>query len=135
MLTAPHLLEMVARDHPHNLNLSCVLQLWRHAIHYMAEVVLEGIAQVKARCSAIGRNAMSTGITMSSYVTYMTCLSLCTAHANYLCVTTNINSRMTARSSSLVCSLAALLVSPDICDQTKTNAYAMHVLCYCVLFT
>lgn len=27
----------------------------------MAEVVLEGIARVKTRCSAIGRNAMSSG--------------------------------------------------------------------------
>ena len=39
----------------------CTLQLWRHAIHYTAEVVLEGIAKVKTRCSAIGRNAMSSG--------------------------------------------------------------------------
>ena len=39
----------------------CTPQLWRHAIHYTAEVVLEGIAKVKTRCSAIGRNAMSSG--------------------------------------------------------------------------
>ena len=37
------------------------MQLWRHTIHYVAEVVLEGIARVKTRCSAIGRNAMSSG--------------------------------------------------------------------------
>ncbi|DBA88301.1 TPA: hypothetical protein ACH3X1_016771 [Trebouxia sp. C0004] len=39
-----------------------LLQLWRHAIHYVAEVVLEGIARVKTRCSAIGRNAMSSDL-------------------------------------------------------------------------
>ena len=38
------------------------MQLWRHAIHYVAEVILEGIARVKNRCSAIGRNAMSAGL-------------------------------------------------------------------------
>ncbi|KAL0023872.1 hypothetical protein WJX79_002364 [Trebouxia sp. C0005] len=37
-------------------------QLWRHAIHYVAEVVLEGIARVKTRCNAIGRNAMSSDL-------------------------------------------------------------------------
>ena len=42
-------------------SVSFVTQLWRHAIHYVAEVVLEGIARVKTRCSAIGRNAMSSG--------------------------------------------------------------------------
>lgn len=37
------------------------MQLWRHAIHYVAEVILEGVARVKSRCSTIGRNAMSAG--------------------------------------------------------------------------
>ncbi|KAL3152495.1 hypothetical protein ABBQ32_001530 [Trebouxia sp. C0010 RCD-2024] len=41
----------------HNL-----LQLWRHAIHYVAEVILEGVARVRGRCSTIGRNAMSADV-------------------------------------------------------------------------
>ena len=48
---------MKASRHDH----VCCMQLWRHAIHYVAEVVLEGIARVKSRCSTIGRNAMSAG--------------------------------------------------------------------------
>ena len=37
------------------------LQLWKHAIRYVAEIILEGVAKLKGRCSAIGRNAMSSG--------------------------------------------------------------------------
>lgn len=40
----------------------CLVQLWMHAIRYVAEVVLEGISNIKGRCSAIGRNAMSSGL-------------------------------------------------------------------------
>ena len=38
------------------------LQLWRHAIHYMAEVMLEGVARIRTRCSAIGRHALSNDV-------------------------------------------------------------------------
>ena len=38
------------------------LQLWKHAIHYVAEIVLEGVAKLKGRCSAIGRSTMSSGM-------------------------------------------------------------------------
>ena len=43
-------------------NRRCDLQLWRHAISLMADVILEGISSVRSRCSAIGRNTMSSDV-------------------------------------------------------------------------
>ncbi|KAK9817254.1 hypothetical protein WJX72_011915 [[Myrmecia] bisecta] len=39
-----------------------VQQLWRHAIAFTAEVILDGIAKVRSRCSAIGRNQMAADL-------------------------------------------------------------------------
>ncbi len=39
-----------------------LLQLWCHAITLIAESALEGVARVRSRCSAIGRNAMSSDL-------------------------------------------------------------------------
>ena len=37
----------------------CLLQLWRHAIVVVGEVMLDSFARVRGRCSAMGRNAMA----------------------------------------------------------------------------
>ena len=39
-----------------------MVQLWCHAITLIAESALEGIARVKSRCSAVGRNFMSSDL-------------------------------------------------------------------------
>ena len=49
-----------------------MVQLWCHAIMLIAESILEGVARVKSRCSAVGRNFMSSD------------LQVCTAY--YFCL-------------------------------------------------
>eukprot|EP00891_Asterochloris_glomerata_P005698 jgi/Astpho2/5698/fgenesh1_pg.00079_%23_105_t len=49
-------------SHVKGLSHANVQQLWRHAIHYMAEVTLEGVARIRTRCSAIGRHALSNDV-------------------------------------------------------------------------
>ena len=39
-----------------------MVQLWCHAIILIAEVVLEGVSSIRGRCSAIGRNAISSDL-------------------------------------------------------------------------
>ena len=41
------------------------VQLWCHAISLIAESALEGVARARSRCSAIGRNAMSSDLQAS----------------------------------------------------------------------
>ncbi|KAK9839764.1 hypothetical protein WJX84_011037, partial [Apatococcus fuscideae] len=42
-------------------------QLWRHAIALVGEVVLDSIARVRSRCSAIGRNAMAMDLSEAGH--------------------------------------------------------------------
>ena len=41
------------------------VQLWCHAVTLIAESTLEGVARTRSRCSAIGRNAMSSDLQAS----------------------------------------------------------------------
>ena len=51
-----------------------LLQLWCHAITLIAESALEGVARVRSRCSAIGRNAMSSDLQVSGKGFAMLCI-------------------------------------------------------------
>ena len=49
------------------------MQLWRHAIALVGEVVLDSIARVRSRCSAIGRNAMAMDLSEAGHGLRNTC--------------------------------------------------------------